>query len=121
MQSPTSPQQDQQSQQHSQSLETLLQHLTLQGWRLHNLYQGENKWEARIKLVSSSLVYGYGEGLTPSDALTAALEHGEARKNWRPYKPAIVDSPRRSANTPCHIQDQRSVTTTDDLMGGLDL
>lgn len=103
--------QSQQDQQNPQTLETLLQHLTLQGWRVHNLFQGENKWEARIKLVSSSLVYGYGEGPTAIDSLRSALSDGQIRKDWRPYKAAI----------PSRELTPRSVTTTDDLMGGLDL
>jgi hypothetical protein len=94
-----------------QSLESLLQNLSLRGWRVHNLYQGKNKWEARIKLDSSTIVYGSGEGPTPNAALTAALEHGEARKNWRPRAAAVSASPTRS----------QAPTTTDDLMGGLDL
>jgi hypothetical protein len=94
-------------------LENLLEHLTLQGWRVHNLYQGTNKWEARIKLASSTAVYGNGEGPTPYAALSAALANGIVRRDWRPFKPQIP-----SASAP---PTPRSTTSTDDLMKDLDL
>ena len=93
-------------------MEKLILELNSKGWRLHNLYQGESKWEARIKLASSTVVYGSGEGHTPHEALQAALKDGLLRKEWRPRKPAIQDVSPRSSPQP---------TTTDNLMEGLDL
>lgn len=86
--------------------------LNQNGWRVHNLYQGESQWEARIKHAGRDLVYGNGEGPTPFDALSSALEAGELRLQWRPIRgPATVAA----------IPVRRSATTTDDLMSGLDI
>ena len=94
----------------SETLEQLIERLTSLGWKIHNLYQGQERWEARIKLQSTSTVYGYGYGSNAAEALQSAIVHGEERRNWRPRQ--------RVYNT-----DLGGITpiTTDELLKGLDL
>jgi hypothetical protein len=96
------------------ALDDIIDVLNKQGWRVHSLYQGESQWEARIKLASSGTVYGNGEGPTPFDALSSALASGEARLKWRP-------APTAARTPPSGTGTRTRSTTTDDLLGGLDL
>lgn len=99
-----------------QSLEEKIAEINQQSWTIHSLYQGEGKWEARIKLKDSGLAYANGEGPTPLVALENALAAGMERLLWRPsIKPA--DTSGRSNSPP----STKKTSSTDDLMKGLDL
>jgi len=97
------------------ALDDIIVKLNLENWRVHNLYQGTDQWEARIKHGAHDTAYGYGSGPTPFDALSAALEFGTARLNWRP---TIADS--HAVRTLHSATGARRTSTTDDLMGGLE-
>lgn len=93
-------------------LEDLLESLPHRGWHLHNLYQGRQRWEARLKALQENRTYLYssycgGVGSTAFEAIESALADGEARKNWHPR--SIPELPRKE------------IVTTDDIMGDLDL
>lgn len=100
----------------SPNLQDLLDSLPHKGWRLHNLYQGEAKWECRLRAVgtinSHFASYGYGEGFTVAEAVQAAMHNGTWKQEWRPHRTNLYKQAAR---------ETREAVTTDDLMGDLDL